>query len=447
MKKYNTTYKLLPVLALAAGLSACTFEQEDFFDETAALRIEHTNQDIQDKLVAGSADGRGWLIQYFVAGTDDATFEGFNLYGRFFESGKVTLSGNHRFLRNGNANKYTESTSVYEMLKEEGSVLSFSTWNDVLTVFVDPVSPSYAPNNLVGDGEGMNGDDRLVMVSYDADNMVFRGERHGAQVYFSRLDRTPEEYSADIDLLKSRVANAVVTEYALTNGDTTVYISGLNKGFFNIVDRLDDPLQTSVHACVFTPNGFRMEHSYGLKGDTVQTFVVDDAYTKLTSGNATLTPCWQRPFASRLAADGRLQFTDKEGGSAFASMYKTLSDAITASFSSQSLIGIGFGTSNESASNRRTGLVFTMKTSSKTYKVAFPGTAEMKGDQLILNFDVNDPSTNYTNYSKKDVDNEFTDIVTRMNGTYNLVPDNAFTMQSVKATKVDDPDWSFVMYP
>ena len=137
--------------ATAAMLStSCTFEQEDYFDESASLRITHLNEDIQSRLVNQSTgENNGWVIQYFVAGTDEMDFEGFNLFGRFYKNNTVTLASNHRYLRNGNANKYTEHTSHYEMLAEEGPVLSFNTWNDILTVFEDPVSPTSAPGTLL----------------------------------------------------------------------------------------------------------------------------------------------------------------------------------------------------------------------------------------------------------------------------------------------------------
>ena len=73
----------LGMMAMAAIATSCTFEQDDYFDETAALRVKHINDDIKKCLVDQSAEGSyGWVMQYFVAGTDDYSFEGFNLFGR-----------------------------------------------------------------------------------------------------------------------------------------------------------------------------------------------------------------------------------------------------------------------------------------------------------------------------------------------------------------------------
>lgn len=445
MKKYISIYKLLPAMAMAAAFSACTFEQEDFFDEPASLRIEHTNQEIKDILVSGSTEGNGWLIQYFVAGTDDQDFEGFNLYGRFFQSGKVTLSSDHRFLRNGNAGKYTEASSVYEMLKEEGSVLSFSTWNDIISVFVDPVSPSAAPNSMIGDGEGMKGDDRLVMVSYDKDQLVFRGERHSAKVYFSRLDRNPEQYAVDVREFKDHIANNLVTEYMLTNGDTTVYISGLDHGYFNIVDRLDDPLQSSTHSCVFTPQGFRMEHQYKMKNDSVQFFGIDPSFTQLTSGNVIMTPLWMRGVKRKVATANSTIITAEGASESFAALFNKLADDIKENFSAQTFNSITFGKSSESGSNSRVGIVFNVTTSKSKYLTGFTATitVDVNNQTATITADADDYSTNFQNYSKKGLGDSFTDIVKAMVGSYKLEANDPFRPSSVTWTKTDDPSFSF----
>lgn len=441
--KYNYIFK--GALPLVAGVLAtsCTFEQDDYFDESASLRIEHTNQQIQKYL--SDAGNNGWLIQYFVAGTDEMDFEGFNLFGRFTETGMVTLSSDHRYLRGGNAGKYTEHTSVYEMLREESCVLSFSTWNNILSVFVDPVNPSSAPGALIDDGEGMHGDDRLVMLSYGPDEMLFRGERHTAtKAYFKKLDCSPEEYIAKVNDLKDRVANEYVTEYSLSLGDTTVYISGLNSGCFSLCDRLDDPLQSYTRSCVFTPDGFFMQFPYILKGDSLQNFKLNSDATALVCGEAQVRPEWTRRAAKSITGNSRATFTSEGASDSFASLYNSLAAAITEAFPTQTLTDISFGTSNESASNRRTGVVFTMKTSKQTYKVAFTSTVTVSGDEVTVKVNAEDPSGNFSNYEKKGLGPKFVEIAKILDGKYRIVPDNIFRPLSATWTKADDANFKFI---
>lgn len=275
----------------------CTFEQDDYFDETAALRVTHTNADIQNRLVQQSSNGNhGWVIQYFVAGTDDYDFEGFNLFGRFYDNGKVTLGGNHRFLRGGNANRYTEASSTYNMLAEEGPVLSFDSWNDVLSVFEDPVDPSAAPGTLANNGEGMFGDHNLVLSSFQDDDIQFRGERHRAQVRFIPCDRDWEDYIELVSQFKKTIATSSLTSYYITNGTDTMYFSMLNRGYFNYCDRVNDPLKNKVLSCVFTPQGFRINHVDSLGQNAFQEFTITADSTRLLSedGQTQVIACWDR---------------------------------------------------------------------------------------------------------------------------------------------------------
>lgn len=443
--KNHILYSAFAALSFAAALTSCKFEQEDFFEESAALRIESTNADIKAKLCAASADGQyGWLIQYFVAGTDEMVFEGFNLYGRFFESGKVILSSDHRFLRNGNAGKFTEYTSYYEMLKEEGSVLAFNTWNDVLTVFVDPVDPSSAPNSIVDNGEGMKGDDRLVMVSYSDDEMVFRGERYGQEVRFLKLDCPAEEYCQKVKDCKNVIASTKINEYSISNGTETMYMTGLNNGYFDIVDRLDDPLFSTTKTCVFTTNGFRMQRPYNLGEDEYQEFVLNDDETALVCGNVQIRAEWQRAM-SKLLLGNKAIVTEDGASPAFAELYNSLSQGVTTAYSTQTFSGISFGSSNESATNRRTGVVFNMRTKSNLYQLAYTANVEVKDGKLILVVDTADKSSNYNTYNKKGLGPQFDAMAEAINGTYTLTPDNPFRMNQVKAVKDSDPGFYFVI--
>ncbi len=446
MKYYsNILCVMLSGAALAAMFSACTFEQEDYFDESAAIRIQHVNDEIQKTLSAPSSEN-GWVIQYFVAGTDELTFEGFNLFGKFYENGKVTLSSDHRYLRNGNAGKYTEYTSYYEMLAEEGPVLCFNTWNDILSVFVDPVDPSAAPGSLVDDGEGMNGDDRLVVLSYSPDEILMRGERHSAPIRFVKSDLSPEAYIDKTTVAKMEFAGGKIDEYRLSNGSDTRFISGISNGYFDYVDRLDDPLDKSVKSCVFTPNGFRTRDSFVLGNDTVQEFVLDLEKERLVCGNVEMLPCWERLVTKQISANGAVSITTDGACESFATLYNKLASDIQAVFPSQILNYITFGKSSESGSKSRVGLVFYVTTTRSKFLTGFTGTVTFDEDNATatISIDPNDPSDNFGNYSKKDIGASFTDIVNALNGTYTIEVNSKFRPSMATWTKVNDPSFYFV---
>lgn len=288
---------LLPLIALAVVLlnTSCRFEEDEFFDKSASLRVQAANDELKSLLVNQSSDANnGWIIQYFVAGTDDADFEGFNLFGRFYDNGKVILASDHRYLRNGKANKYTEATSFYSITAEEGTLLSFPIWNDVLSVFADPVDPSKAPSSLVGDGEGMNGDYNLVLHSMNSDTIVFRGQRHQAEVRFVKCDRSWQDYITAVSDMKKKISNTSLTSYYVTDGDSTRYFSNLNTGVIDYTERVNNPLDKQTVTCIFTQKGFRLNRTTKLGETSFQEFTLDEAKGKLYSedGKTEVIPCW-----------------------------------------------------------------------------------------------------------------------------------------------------------
>lgn len=295
MKK-DIRYIILHVALVSISLVGCArFEEDVFFNENASLRITQFNEQLQSRLVAKSqGENNGWVIQYFVSGTDEHDFEGFNLLGNFSQNGMVTLAGNHRYLRNGQSGKYTEFKSTYELLREEGPVLAFNTWNDILTVFVDPVDPQDAPAALNKDGEGMGGDQNLVFRGYEGNNILFRGQRHSANIRFVPCDRPWEKYFADTETLRNFITNNIVTSYYVICGTDTLYFKDLRSGIVTYCERVNEPQFPSKINCVFSPTGFYLQHRNHIKGTSFQEFFLTDDKTRLISENDSVQviPTW-----------------------------------------------------------------------------------------------------------------------------------------------------------
>ncbi len=421
----------LGMMALAAIATSCTFEQDDYFDETASLRVTHINENIKQRLVDQSAEGNyGWVMQYFVAGTDDYSFEGFNLFGRYFDDGKVTLAGNHRFLRNGRANKYTEFTSTFRMLAEEGPVLSFDTWNDVLTVFEDPVDPSAAPGTIVNNGEGMFGDHNLVLKSFEPDELLFLGERHRSEARFIPCDRPWADYMSAVDANKSHIATSQLTSYYVTNSVDTMYFVGLNKGVFTYCERIEDPLQKKTLSCVFTPDGFRINHVDSLGSCTFQEFTLAEDGSRLLSedGQTQVIACWDNYIVAHTAVW-------KLDPALFSAQQQTLYDQIDAAAkvfnAAWSLESIGIGKS--SGSNAINGLVLTFytnaaKTKTNTAGVALTITRTAYGQAKIDYSAENKVDKNMEAVVKKspDMENLARAFAATLDGTYAMTPNDYF---------------------
>ena len=285
MIKGKIRYIAMCVAIATVALAGCShFQEDDLFDESAALRIEHNTNKLQDILVNAP---NGWIMQYYT-GRGVAVFEGFNLFAKFEKSGKVTLAGNHRYLRDGNDGKYTEDESLYEIIREDGLVLSFNTWNDVLTPFVDPVSYWAAPKILNKDGEGMQGDQNLVVMSMSENEVLFRGERYDAQIRMVKADRDWQTYIADTKALKESITSDKLDSYYITAGNETMFIVGLKNGRYRISERIKNPLKVDSLSCCFTPYGFRNESVDTLAGHVFQEFKLNEDGSALVNEDGTV---------------------------------------------------------------------------------------------------------------------------------------------------------------
>lgn len=439
MKK-DIGYIAMGVVLAAFTLTGCSrFEEDDLFDESAAQRITSFNKDLQSRLCEQSEDDKyGWVMQYYVAGNEDLDFEGFNLFARFYDNGKVKMASNHRFLRNGNANKYTESTSVYEVLREEGPVLAFNSWNDILTVFVDPIDPASAPSNIVKDGEGMGGDQNLTFQGYDGDNILFHGQRHFGAVRFVPCDRPWETYISDTETTKNYITNSTITSYYVISGTDTLYFKDLRSGIITYCERVNDPLFPSIINCVFTPTGFCLQHENKIGDTKFQEFNLNPDKTCLLSedGKVQVSATWDTYIVN--ARNTIWNFNQDD----FTDEQKSLLEQIDAEFKKfnkdYALSQVGLGRSSGSGAVKGLVLTFTAKGKSNTAGISLATSRPAFGQMQISYTGDEKMDRNLTNIcNKSDAEAVIRQLITTLTGTYDIVPDNYFLPTGCDLHSVD----------
>lgn len=418
------------------ALAGCSqFQEDNLFDESAALRIEHNAEKLQNILVDAP---NGWVLQYYT-GRGISVFEGFNLFAKFERSGKVTLAGDHRFLRNGNAGKYTEHSSLYELIREDGLVLAFNTWNDVLTPFVDPVAFWAAPDILVKDGEGMQGDQNLVVKFMSENQIILRGERYDAEVRLVKADRDWQTYIADTKAMKERFTSDEINSYYITAGDQTMYLVGLKNGRYRISERVKNPLKVDSLSCCFTPYGFRNESVDTLAGHIFQEFKMAEDGSALLSedGSVRIIATWD----TNLAESDEVMWFDGETLSAdLKAKYDQLMAVLeTANKVYSPRIGIG-RSALTSGANGVVGLVIEWYSNRRLTKPSLTrGGLTMKRSvpvmgQMTITYEENSTTDNDMK-DLLDKDAALVDLVrgfaAALAGTYQMTPNNNFVPTEV----------------
>lgn len=437
MKSVKHIYGLtLAAVAMASVFSGCRFEEDDFFEDSAALRIQKFNEKVDNNLTSAE---NGWVMQFY---TLDETC-GYNFFCKFYPGGQVTVGGSHAYLPQPNA--FTEYSSIYSLLREDGSVLSFCSWNDVISIFADPNQKNPSTGRL---GEGMGGDYNFIILSASEDEILMRGQRHDAQVRLVKCPTTWDEYRAAVAATSANFFNRRVSYYYMVSDGDTLYASGMADGVLTIVDNINDPMETYVAPFVTTPNGIYLERTYKQNGNSVQELVMNADSTAFVSADRKFgfSPAWEIFTRMQLTGNCKVAITTEGACEAFQTAYNELSDILQSSFK-QTLENLSFGTSAEGqVKNRRSGVTFACKSGRSVYVSAFTSSIACVGNEVTFHVDVEDGSGNIASYaSRAGVVDKFKAMAALLEGTFTIIPDGIFNPGYAKLVSKTDPDFYFTI--
>lgn len=252
---------ILPIFAAALALGSCNSDDVRVFDESAADRLENSKQNNFDMLCA---DGGKWAMEYF-ANTDEP---GYLFVMEFRPDKSVTITSDHKWIDN----KETAETSMWDVITDNGVVLTFNTYNKVFHVFSDPanITGPNAPKDSNGQDEdetgyGHEGDYEFMIMSHEStDSRIrLRGKKHALSAYLVRLDADTDvsAYLAHAKKLRSQFDAKRFPTYVMTETATgeTYEVTGLAAGVVSVLPAgSTNPFaQTESKACIITEKGMR----------------------------------------------------------------------------------------------------------------------------------------------------------------------------------------------
>ncbi len=478
MNNKNIKIAFMALVATFA-FSSCLFEEDDVFDESAALRGQHYTQSIEKVLYTPE---NGWVLQYFPSSSpyfetqevkNESAFttfyqKGYNIFVRFFNDQTCIMTSNHEYIRENITNNtpgvMRSDTSLFCINEQDGPLLSFNSWNDILSVFTDPVSPVSVQKGIFDnkDGQGLMGDNEFVVLSVSDDMILMRGERHDARVRLVKADRPQAEYIAAVQTVEKMFLSGVNTEYLVIsekdNEKDTLYAYDMKKGLVTFApNQGEEWIATEGLAFVCGTDGFHFqfpeEFSFNKvngPGDTlkwtssVQDFYFNEDRSAFVSDNKEVrfAPHWEYYVLQQFGKNAAVTFDQNDGSAEWQQLCSDLSAAIKASFSSHSLMSVTFGNSSDSGKNRRTGLCF--KTTSKI-TAAMEASATV--DQNIITFSINkgNVSASLTSYVNKKIGDKFDAVADYLNGSWKMSCDNTFAPSKITLTSTSDSNKVIVL--
>ena len=137
MKKFFNI-SLLTIVALSTlSLSSCKNEIDDIFDEDAVTRLEKAKAEYTNIL---TDKGGKWQLEYYANDEEP----GYIYLMTFAKDGSVTIAGHNKwinYIKTGSvttASSYGSEVSMWEVIADNGPVLSFNTYNKYFHIFADP---------------------------------------------------------------------------------------------------------------------------------------------------------------------------------------------------------------------------------------------------------------------------------------------------------------------
>lgn len=236
---FNITFILL-----AFAFSACApSEVDDLFDESAAVRL---NNAIENYTEYFKKDGGMWQMQYFANEYDP----GFVYIVTFNNDGSVKMTGKNDYIEQVTGKKMDSDISLWEVIADNGPVLSFNSYNEVFHFFCSPLD----------DGEGLMGDFEFMIMKAEEDYAVLKGKKWGHTIIMNRLDRNTDEeaYFNSIDKAKKAFTNSI-PKIIMTTGSGFKYIcSGQQKMFWAFYPETGNALDnTDYMNAIITPTTIR----------------------------------------------------------------------------------------------------------------------------------------------------------------------------------------------
>lgn len=228
MKKKIFIYLLL--LLPMFTFQSCLKDQEDIFDKDASLRVQEA-MDAADKVFVSSENG--WVLDLYPY--SDQSLGGY-VFTVKFADGKATVGGE---LAPSNSFE-----SLYKMTNDQGPVLTFDTYNDLMHLLATPSSSNY---------EAYHGDFEFVVDSIGSDVVKVHGKKTGNILYFRKLQTTAEEYIAKVMDVED---NFIVSGLEGTVAGVK-YVGEFDLDSRQLVVSDEEVSQTQQQAFAFTDKGIR----------------------------------------------------------------------------------------------------------------------------------------------------------------------------------------------
>lgn len=283
MKKFLNISLLALVAVSALSLSSCKNEIDNIFDEDAVIRLDKAKAEFSNIL---TDKGGKWQLEYY-ANTKEP---GYIYLMTFSKDGSVTIAGNNKwinYVKSGSMNTpaYGSAVSMWEVIADNGPVLSFNTYNQYFHLFADPydipaLGGATSDDDVNENGYGHEGDYEFDIMKYvesaNGDTLFLTGKKYNLNMIMTRVAQNVDDevYMNEVVAMADSFFNAKIPQVYINLPNDVRWIvkngaSSILKIFREDADEISTAEEYNV---IITHDGLSFMNPITLDGYTIQNF-------------------------------------------------------------------------------------------------------------------------------------------------------------------------------
>ncbi|MBR5055923.1 MAG: DUF4302 domain-containing protein [Bacteroidales bacterium] len=300
MKAKRTFFCLMMTALVAAASVSCVGDEKPIFDKNATVRMQEALQNAQTVLMGATY---GWIMEDFMDEENTTAIKGGYTILVKFDKDKVTAWGEM-------CQPSESYTSLYKMTTDDGPVLSFDDNNYVLHYFCTPSGTSYNGYHQTGAYKALGGDFEFLILEAKPEQVKLKGKRGGEIINLYPLDKTPEEYMAN---LQANYDDMLVSHYEAPEKSLSADVDRDNRhisiNYFVPASGGNDAVEVPVLDLPFlyTESGIKTTKTIKAAAEKVENPEIPAGFLDMLKGIDTNVLTWNGGARTLIASDVTLQ--------------------------------------------------------------------------------------------------------------------------------------------
>lgn len=246
--KTRNWFIILTAALLLSPLASCVKDQPDVFDEPSSARMQKYLESVRTILQDSE---EGWALSYY-PGSSYATC----YMGMKFSAQEVTAYAQ--------ATPEDAVVSRYKLTTDDGAVLSFDTYNEVIHYYATPDQAHY---------QARGGDFEFEIMKVEADRITLRGKRSRNFCYLDRLTKNVSEFLTEMNDAESKL-DIVAFKGEITGGLVEGFMDS-NTHTLSIGRKGAEASEMLSARYMVVPGGIHFNEAFTFQGVTFQDFSYD----------------------------------------------------------------------------------------------------------------------------------------------------------------------------